>query len=113
MDFESELEVRTRFSPMHLIMQSAEGSKLATPVPQVTLAPGTPPNLVQAAYQGAIQMVNINPIDVHLVMALVESTRLASRNVDSRKVVASRNADLKIELNSISVWNGWKNTPLQ
>lgn len=106
-NFEAELDVRTRFSPIHVLMQSLEGPKLGGTIPQVSCPPGTPPQLVQEAYKAAIKTELISPVDVDLVIALVESPRMASKNVDKRKIFASRSPDLKIQWNSISVWNGW------
>jgi len=107
-DFESELEVRKRFSPIRELMQSSQGPKLTCPVPQVTAPPSTPPAMVQAALQAAVQTEVIEPVDVRVVIAAVESLRLASCNVDLLKIFAFRAPDLKIEYNCVSTWNGWE-----
>jgi len=51
--------------------------------------------------------VNVR-VDVEIVLAVVESTRLASSNIEKRKVFATRNADLTINFDWMSVRNGWK-----
>lgn len=108
-DFEAELAIKSRYSSAIAMMQSPEGAKLATPVPQVNIPAGTPSKLAEKAFWDAIDTVKVNAVDVELVMALVESRRLASRNVDKRKVFGSRTPDLELQFNSVTVWSGWEN----
>jgi Serine dehydrogenase proteinase len=107
MDFEKELLARERFSPLHHIMQSAEAPKLKAPVPQVVIPPGTPTHLVEQAFQNAISVESIEPISLEIILALCESTRESSRNIDRRTLFAVRSPKMEINFNSISVWNGW------
>lgn len=111
-DFDSEIGYRSKFSPMSALMQSAEGAKLASPVPQVTVPAGTPPHVAEQIYANAAQVTTINPIDVIQSIVFLESPRHASRYVEHRKVLAYRNADLDIEYNAVMVSAGWNQVPI-
>jgi hypothetical protein len=108
-DFEAEFESRVKFSPVQMLLQNtAAAGVLLAPVVQVNIPAGTPQNVANTAYQNAISVQTIDPIDVELCVAAVESARHTTRLIDKRKILGRRMPDLSISYQCPSVWSGWK-----
>jgi hypothetical protein len=109
-DLEAELKIRQPFSPLFELMNSSEGAKLFTAVPQLN----APPNLPQAAAQQLLQqvmqnaIVNIDSVDFEIITTVMESRRLASMETLRGKILACRMPDLNIRVNAVTTKAGWE-----
>jgi hypothetical protein len=111
LDIESELNERRPFNPVHEVMNSKEGVKLLSPVPQLSLPinAATPGNFT-ASVQEVVDnsKVMIDPIDFSCKCGLVESSRLSHSFVTSGKILACRTPDLAIHYNVVTIFRGWE-----
>lgn len=115
LDIEHELEIRKPFTPLLQLMASKEAHKLLSPVIQLDIPTGTPPDVVQGIYEdlakNAVKM--IEPVDYEIITALMESVRHASREVSRGKILAYRNPDLDLQMNTIRTHSAWESVKIQ
>ena len=112
LDLEEELEERRPFSPIIELLNSPEGTKLLSPVPQLTLPGNAPgPNYFSSDIDKVkSEKVDINPVDFQHVDAILESSRLTHRGVTRGKILASRLPDLNLAYNCLVCFRGWEET---
>lgn len=110
LDLENELEERVPFDPISELLRSPEGKKLLTQTqqwnmfipPQLGVYWNTTPESMQQ-----IPGDSINPINFSILMALVESNRIAHRYVVEGKILSRRNLDLVIQYNQLITTRKW------
>jgi hypothetical protein len=95
LDVEAELEMRKPFNPLRvLLMEAAEAAKLYEPG-----TVGEPSEVTEA-------------LEFSFITAVMESTKLASRDVVRGKIMAYRNPDLSIQNNNILTHIGWESVTI-
>ncbi len=110
LDLEEEMQCREPFNPMHEIEKSPIAAQLFSPIPQVTIPSGVPPEMQQQIVQSIlsqISVVNLSGVDYETKHSIIESVRKASAFVAKGKIFARREADLKISVNRINLNGGW------
>ncbi len=112
LDIEHELEERKPFHPIAEVLNSPEGAKLMSPVPQLELPCNAPsPSYLQASIEDVNKAsIMVDPVDFETVDAIMESSRLAYRGITKGKILASREPHLNLQFNSLVMFNGWEQT---
>jgi hypothetical protein len=111
LDIESDLKENTLFDPVLEAINSPEGAKLLSPVPQLEIPMCA---VASGHYSATIENVKaatdttINPIDFEFKSAVVESSRLGRALVRRGKILACRNPDLMIQSNMVTTFWGWE-----
>jgi hypothetical protein len=104
LDIEADLKERSPFDIIFELMNSSEAPKLLAPVPQL--------DVPTAATMGTHYNTNlndimthspttVNPVDFEHTNGIVESSRLAFRNITRGKILACRTPDLMIKYNRV------------
>lgn len=112
-DIESDLQIRMPFSNTHVLLSSPERTKLLAPVAQYDVPPGAPPDVMKSVISALISkaLIEINPVDFEVTIALMESSRLASREVRRGTLLACRMPDLKLKTTTVSTGAAWEPVP--
>ena len=111
LDVETDLKARRPFNVVQELEQSAAAAVLFAPIQQVQLPGNLPPQLAQQAYGQILQQVGlvpVNPVDFETVQAVLESPRRASRHRTGGRVLASRLPDGQLQMNVITLTQGWE-----
>jgi hypothetical protein len=111
LDFEEEMKCRTPFNLMEEVAKSAAASQVLANIPQVTIPSGLPPDQVQQIAKQIVQqisLVSLAPIDYELRSGMIESCRKASAFVTNGKILARREADLRITLTNVILSWQWR-----
>lgn len=113
LDIENELELRTPFYPLAYVQKNPACSRLFDPVLMLNL----PANLADPHQQALLgQMINsmmsqfvvhVPATDYQVATVLVESKRLATRNVTTGKIFATRMPDFSFRINTTPLTVGW------
>jgi hypothetical protein len=114
-DIEDDLKLREVYSPLGLVRDNAACTDLFSPVPQMHIPPGAPPQLVQALIQQFLAQTSaqvVPPTPFDNTLALMESTRLASRFRSSGSIFAFRQPDLEFKIQVVSERVGWLDVPV-
>jgi hypothetical protein len=114
-DMETEMKCRTPFNAMEEVEKSPNATHLFNAIPQVNIPGGLPPDVMQQVVQQILQqipIINLPPIEYELCLSIVESLRNASSFVSKGKLLAKREVDLKISLNNVVLFQGWKKRDL-
>jgi len=113
---ELEMKCREPFNYMSEIERNpALADQLFAAIPQAIIPHGLPPALMQQAVQAILQQIStiqLPGIDYEKIQALMESPRAASAYVTRGKLFARREHDLKISINDIVLFSGWRETQL-
>jgi hypothetical protein len=115
LDIESDLQARRPFNVVNELEQSPAGATLFAPIQQVQLPGNLPPQIAQQAYAQILQQVGltpVNPVDFETIQAVIESTRRASRHRTSGRVLASRLPDGQLQMNVITLMQGWQSVQI-
>lgn len=107
--FEEELQERSPFHPISVLLNSAEAGKLLSPVFQLDL----PVNAGPSGFAASIDDVRnaateVNPVDFEIIDAIMESSRLSHRSKRKGKILASREPDLNLQYNVLVTDSGWE-----
>ena len=102
LNVEAQLKERIWFDPTMELLNSKQASKLLSPVPQLKVPPGA--NFASNFNTGIEQILansqdTTDAVDFEYENALVESPRLAFRNVTKGKILGCRAPDLLIKYN--------------
>jgi hypothetical protein len=110
LDLEDDLKERRPFSPIMELLNSSEAQKLISPVPQLELPCNAPsPSYFQAQLADVTGAVKeVEPVDFEYAVAIMQSVRLARRNVTRGKILACRLPDLNIRFNALTSFRGWE-----
>ena len=110
LDLEDELQERKPFSPIIELLNSTQGDRLLSPVPQLQLPCNSPsPTYVQATMDEVKKGAEmVEPVDFEHVDAIMESPRLAYRGITRGKILASRLPDLEVQYNALVTFRGWE-----
>jgi hypothetical protein len=114
---ESYMQFRKPFVPLQHFLDNG-GAAAVAPTAPLALPPGTPPGLVQQLWnqvaQNALQGLAQPAIEVSyaLVLAVIESTRVASEFRQAGKLTAARVAGGEIQLSGVDTETGWKPVPM-
>ena len=112
-DIESEFRMRTPFDPLQEYLRAEPNSEVLTPIQQVNFPQGLPvgayPQIVQAILSSNPTTISgLPPVDFDLELALVESEKFASRHRATGKILATRDQNVKINVNTIVMENSWR-----
>lgn len=109
-DIEAEMQCSKPFDPLAIVLDSPEAGKLLGPVSQIQIPANLPPQLLQAAYQQVLQqipIISVQPVDFELFIATLESTRMRSEYKSRGKIIAVRQPDTNIALNTVQTSGQW------
>lgn len=116
-DIEIEMNCNIPYNPLEIVLNSSEGSKLVSEIPQINLPvnlANLPPQLLQPVLQNILQQIipqikieMIQPIEVELLIAVLESSRCRSEFKMKEKILPTRLIDTNIRLNRIPITEGW------
>ena len=111
LNLESEMKEREQFNYMMELLNSAEASKLLSPVPQLDI----PISAFQTQnWTTTLEDLKkgitseIKPVDFRHVTALIDSSRLSYAKVANGKILSSRKIDLTIDYNILPTSNRWE-----
>ena len=111
LSIEKDLKERVPFDVLIEVLNSSEGSKLLSPVPQFDVTPGA---TMGTHYNTGLEdiekhsKIKVEPVDFEHLNALVESSRLAHSNVTKGKILACRMPDLLIRYNRVITSLEWE-----
>ena len=109
-DIEEEMNCNRPFDPLEVALNNPDIAKIISPLPQVQIPAGLPPQIQQQALQHILQQIQIiavNPMDYELFNAALESIRCRSVHKTRLKISAVRLPDLNIAVNVAKVSQGW------
>lgn len=115
LDIEKELATRKPFNPIgYVLANQAQAAKLLAPIPQLNLPPNAPQPVIQQAIQQLLQVgiVEIDPVECVLTVSVMESKRMAKREMIRGKILACRTPDLKVQANLLIQSAGWEPVPI-
>jgi hypothetical protein len=112
LDLEGELQERLPFSPIQVLLGSAEASKLLSPAPQLDLPGNAPgPTYLQSDLEElGKRKVDVSPVDFAHTDAIIESPRLGFQGITRGKILATRMPDLDLNYNCVVSFRGWEQT---
>ena len=111
LDIENEFKENFIFDPVLEAVNSNQGTKLLSPVPQLDIPMSA---VASSHYSTTIKDVQaevtskIDPVDVEFKSAVVESSRIGRALVRRGKILACRNPDLFIKSNMVTTFWGWE-----
>ena len=110
LDVEDDLEMRRPFNPIGIVLASPQADNLMAPIPQLNLPPNAPPGVIQQAIQQLLQVgvAQIDPVQCEVTTSVIESPRLASRELISGRILACRMPDLNVKANLLIERAGWE-----
>jgi hypothetical protein len=111
LDIEADLKERSPYRTLKELMNSSEAAKLLAPVPQLSLPANAPaPSMFSAdlAQVTAAASISVNPIDVEVLEAVIESARRFCSRVTRQKIIACRTPDLVVQFNELPAFSGWE-----
>lgn len=111
LDLEEELQERTPFHPLSVLLNSKEADKLLSPVPQLDLpANAAGPSYFSASMDDVLKAatVKVEPVDFEIIDAIIESSRLSHRGIRRGKILASREPHLNLQYNMLVTHRGWE-----
>ena len=109
---DTDLDQRSPFDVLEQLAKSPEAGKLFAPVPQMDI-----PQVAQLvpSYQTTFADLKsatnsaINPVDIEVTIAIVESSRSSSSHTMRGKILATRWPDMTIRHNLVITSNRWQN----
>jgi len=109
-DVEGEMECNSPFNPVEVVLQNKEASALLGPVPQVQLPFNLPQPLMEQAFNGIlqrIQVVSVPPVDCSVFMATLECVWCRSEYHQEVRINASRLPNMSIAVSVVPISTGW------
>lgn len=105
-NIEADLNELRLFCPLREVVNSPEGSKLLSPIPQIDVAATASSS---AATSAGIKpnSPSIDPVDFEVKNAIVDSSRAGRTCVTKGKILAYRTPKLQINYNAVKTQHDW------
>lgn len=115
LDLEREFNLREPFSPLALLRNDPNCSRLFDPVPLLNWPANLPPNVAQHVFSQLLpqMIVLVSPTRYELLAGVLESSRLATRSITAGWVFATRSPDLQVKVQLLPDTQGWVDVGLK
>jgi hypothetical protein len=109
-DIEADLKLKEPFMPLQLLKADPACAALFSAVPQLSIPPGAPPQVLQMLMQNYAALIateRVPPTSYDVVTGVMESSRFASQARMKGSIFAARQHDLEFKVQMVPETSGW------